>query len=204
MTVKLKTRSIATVVLALGLIVLQPNWANATSSGTAGESDPPLTSTLTITDASGNVVSSQTSEGTLVSPAGASTLAAGPAGSSLLCNKTYLWTDSNGVFSLRHGCGTQTTPWGYRLSSANCGAATSTVSEAGRSWALQGSSRPRQAPHVAACSYQFHGTFNPSPDGGHISYADTFTWRVANNGTATLQIHGTFTTTGSPCSGSSC
>lgn len=65
--IDLKVRSIVTIAVAFGLVVLQPNWANATSSGSASENESPLTSTLTVTDASGNVVSSQTSEGALVS-----------------------------------------------------------------------------------------------------------------------------------------
>lgn len=114
----LKARSTAAIVLALGLIILQPSWANATSSGSASQDEPALTSTLTITDASGNVISSQTSEGTLVSPTGASTLAAGPTGSNLLCNKYYQWTDSNGRFTLQHQCRSTQTPWSFRISSA--------------------------------------------------------------------------------------
>lgn len=93
---------------------------------------------------------------------------------------------------------------GVKIAGNLCAAATSSVAEAGMSWTRNGAGQGTQSPHNAPCDYQFHGTYNPDLDYDHIAYADTLTFRVSGNGTATLQIYGNFTTVGSPCSPTSC
>lgn len=199
------------------------------------DSDQPvLSSTLTITNSQGaSTTSSSTgtlqsvqdvtpadsadaAEPALVVDAGASqampapqaatsSAVAGPKGAKLLCNKFYKYSDSNVSYTVQHQCGGKTIPWGIKLSPALCAAATSNVTEAGQIWARNGKTQPKQAGHNVVCSYQFHGNYSNSPDGTHIAYSDVLTWRVAGDGTATLQVYGSFTATGNRCgSATSC
>lgn len=53
--------------------------------------------------------------------------------------------------------------------------------------------RPRQAPHLVAKWYQFHGTFNPVDDNDIATFSDNFTFTVRVNGqsgTGNLRIWG--------------
>jgi hypothetical protein len=54
------------------------------------------------------------------------------------------------------------------------------------------------------CGYTIHGTYNRDLDYDHIAYSDVMTWSVKGGGHAQLQIYGSFTTVGSPCSSTSC
>jgi hypothetical protein len=117
----------------------------------------------------------------------------GPTGTTIYCDHTYGFGDSNGSISLQHACGGSTTPWGYKISSVVCATATSPVHEAGMYWARNGGVQPLQAPHDYPClGTTFHGTFNPARDNDHIAYSDVFTWLVAGDGHAQLQIYGSF------------
>jgi hypothetical protein len=122
--------------------------------------------------------------------------AAGPTGGAfLLCNQLHTFTDSNGTYTLQHACGGTTAPWGYKISGGLCAVAISSVAEPGMSWTRNGATQPRQAAHNVACSYQFHGTYNPDHDFDSITYSDSFTFRVdihGATGTAHLGISGSF------------
>lgn len=105
----------------------------------------------------------------------------------------------------QHACGSATAAWSFRLSTAACATATGTVNEAGQIWALNGATKPKQAPHPGViCRYVFHGTYNPAHDGNSIAYSDVITWAVHGGGVATLQYYGHFTLSGYPCSPTSC
>lgn len=159
-----------------------------------------MTSVLTITQDNKTTVTRYTTSAAsqAVAPA------ARPANAYLYCNQPYTFTDANVSFYIQHACGGTTGPWGIKISSAVCAGASSSVSESGMTWARNGATMASQAPHNQACSYTFHGTFNPDRDGDHISYVDVLRFRVGANGKATLQVYGDFTTTGSSCSPTSC
>lgn len=136
-------------------------------------------------------------------------LTSGPSGGvNLRCNYYYRWSDGNGTFTLQHACGGTTAPWSFKISSALQAIAASTVRESGMAWSKNGVSMPRQAPHVVAANYLFHGTYDPAPDGSHILYQDTFSFRhnVGGGGDALVSINGDFRLTairpcgnGGPC-----
>lgn len=127
----------------------------------------------------------------------------GPGGATIYCNRLYKFSDGDGTYSIQHGCGATSSPWGYKISSTVCAIVASTVHEAGMSWTRNGVAQGTQAFHDVPCDYQFHGTYNPDRDYDHIAYADVFTFLV-KGGHGTLQIHGDFTTVGSTCSPTSC
>ncbi|MDQ0540872.1 hypothetical protein QF011_003450 [Curtobacterium flaccumfaciens] len=216
--------------LPFGAVLLSLAMAGPAHAATVPiDSDQPvLSSTLTITNSQGASTTSS-STGTLqsvqdvtpadsadaaepaqaadagASQAATSSAVAGPKGAKLLCNKFYKYSDSNVSYTVQHQCGGKTIPWGIKLSPALCAAATSNVTEAGQIWARNGKTQPKQAGHNVVCSYQFHGNYSNSPDGTHIAYSDVLTWRVAGDGTATLQVYGSFTATGNRCgSATSC
>lgn len=128
----------------------------------------------------------------------------GPAGTIIHCNRLYTFSDGDGTYSIQHACGATSSPWGYKISTGVCAIVASAVTEAGMSWTRNGVAQGKQSPHVEPCDYHFHGTYNPDHDYDHIAYADVFTFLVKGNGHGTLQIHGDFTTVGSPCSPTSC
>jgi hypothetical protein len=228
---RITTKRSAMWTLPLGAVLLSITLAApAHAAGTAVDSDQPLSSTLTITRADGTSTTTS-STGTLqsvqdvspaddvnsdepaqaatqsstVSRAAASPSVASPQGAKLLCNKFYKYSDSKVSYTVQHQCGGTTIPWGIKLSPALCAAATSNVTEAGQIWSKNGKTQSKQSGHNVVCSYQFHGNYSNSPDGSHIAYSDVFTWRVAGNGTATLQVYGSFTATGNRCtSATSC
>lgn len=115
----------------------------------------------------------------------------GPQGARLACSRPYRFTDGTGAYTIQHRCGSATAPWGYNIGPALCGVIISLVSEDGMSWARNGRAMPRQAPHHQACTYQWHGTYNPARDNDHISYVDLFRFQI-RGGRGTLQIYGNF------------
>jgi hypothetical protein len=135
-----------------------------------------------------------------VRPSTTPTPAAAPSGALIHCNKYYSFPDANGTFHIQHACGSSTAPWGYNISPALCAAVVAPVTESGMNWTRNGVAQPRQAPHVVGCTYQFHGTFNPGRDYDRITYSDHFTLP----GLGDLDIYGSFTLLGSPCSPTSC
>lgn len=129
------------------------------------------------------------------SPAPAS---ARPARAVLKCNKIYIFSNTKNSYSIQHRCGATSSPWGLDLSSKLCSIVTSAVHEDGMRWSRDGVERAKQAQHTVGCEYYFHGTYNPDRDGDFISYADTFTFKTVGNGNGTLNVYGSFTTTGTP------
>jgi hypothetical protein len=66
------------------------------------------------------------------------------------------------------------------------------VTERGLDWWVNGSRKPRQAPHVVPCSYIFHGTFTVSRS-DDLWYTDDYSFEVEvgdETGEAELDIHG--------------
>lgn len=119
-----------------------------------------------------------------------------PSGAKLKCDIGYTFGyNGEGNFSIQHACASSTGPWGFKISSSVCSIVTSSVAEHGMSWTRNGSGQPRQAPHTAPCSYQFHGTYNPDKDNDHITYADQFDFDW-DDGTGYIKITGDFITTG--------
>lgn len=128
-----------------------------------------------------------------------------PTGQVLPCGTPNTFIDTNGTYTVQHACGSATAAWSFRLTTAACATATGTVNEAGQIWALNGATKPKQAPHPGViCRYVFHGTYNPAHDGNSIAYSDVITWAVHGGGVATLQYYGHFTLSGYPCSPTSC
>lgn len=123
--------------------------------------------------------------------------ASSPSNVYIFCSKAYAFADSNGTYNIQHACQTTTAPWGFRIAPSLCAIATSYVTESGMRWTRNGVTQPTQAPHVVACSYVFHGTYNPGRGDDHISYGDGFTFAV-KGGTASLSIHGNFILTDTP------
>lgn len=128
----------------------------------------------------------------------------GPTGQSLHCNIANNFPDGNGIYSVQHACRGKTGPWGYRINAAVCSSAGTPVHEAGMAWARNGRTQGTQSPHLEDCRYFWHGSYNPDLDYDHIAYSDVFTWLTKNGGHAQLQIYGNFTTSGTPCSPTSC
>lgn len=145
----------------------------------------------------------KTTTTTTLIPRMQSPLGQGPVGASLHCNHAYNFIDGDGTYTIQHACGGSTGPWSFRISSAVCGIVVGLVKEAGMAWTRNGVRQGTQATHTQACSYLYHGTYNPDLDYDHITYSDTFTFAV-DGGTGTLRIYGDFTTTGSTCSPTSC
>ncbi|WIB60644.1 hypothetical protein DEJ13_02105 [Curtobacterium sp. MCLR17_007] len=216
--------------LPLGAVLLSITLAAPAHAVTTPDADVPLSSTLTITQADGTSKTT-TSTGTLQSvqdvapaddvnsdqPAAASVQSsravsaaaapavAGPQGAKLLCNKFYKFSDANLSYTVQHQCGGSTVPWGIKLSPADCATVVGDVVEAPQHWTKNGATQKAQSGHTEECVYQFHGNYSGSPDGTHIAYSGLYTWRVKGNGTATLQVYGSFTATGNRCgSATSC
>ncbi|QZQ56722.1 hypothetical protein KZI27_07925 [Curtobacterium sp. TC1] len=220
--------------LPFGAVLLSITLAAPAHAATVADADQPvLSSTLTITNSDGTSKTT-TSTGTLqsiqdVTPSDdvdsdqpatatarsaatstaaqsvASPAVAGPQGAKLLCNKFYKFSDANLSYTVQHQCGGNTVPWGIKLSTADCATATGLVTEAPQHWTKNGVTQKAQSGHTVNCSYQFHGNYSGSPDGTHIAYSGVYTWRVKGDGTATLQVYGSFTATGNRCgSATSC
>ena len=134
------------------------------------------------------------------SPSAQVSPAAAPSGALIHCDNYYSFSDANGTFHIQHACGSSTAPWGYDISPAICSYVVAPVTESGMNWTRNGVTQPRQAPHVVGCTYTSHGTFNPGRDYDKITYSDHFTLP----GLGDLDIHGSFTLLGSPCSPTSC
>ncbi|SHL29060.1 hypothetical protein [Actinacidiphila paucisporea] len=128
-----------------------------------------------------------------------------PTGQVLPCGTPNTFIDANGTYTVQHACGGTTASWSYRLSTTACATAAGTVNEAGQIWALNGVTKPKQAPHPGViCRYIFHGTYNPAHDNNSIAYSDVITWAVPGGGVATLQYYGHFKLSAYPCSPTSC
>jgi len=127
-------------------------------------------------------------------------LNAGPSGAQLQCDRAYLWSDTNGTFSLQRKCGTSKAPWGWRLSAALRPAVVGNLNESGLTWTRNGTAMPSMAGHVVPPDYQFHGTFNPAKAGNSISYSDYVRFRhnIGGGGNATIHLFGSFTLTNNP------
>ncbi len=130
---------------------------------------------------------------------------AGPTGgASLRCNQYYSWADGNGTYTLQHACGGTTAPWSYRIAAPLQSVIVGNVSESGMSWTRNGTAMPRQAPHTVGASYLFHGTYNPAPDGSHILYQDTISFRhnISGGGSGIISFNGDFNLSSVPPCGS--
>lgn len=117
------------------------------------------------------------------------------------CNNFTYFDDDNGRYTIQHQCGGNTAPWGFKIAASRCAIAVSLVAEEGMNWTRNGLRQGRQASHLEACDYQFHGNYNPARDGDHITYSDVLTFKVnvgGTPGTATLNVRGDFTLSGLP------
>lgn len=128
---------------------------------------------------------------------------AAPSGALIHCNKFYSFSDSNGTYTIQHACFSATAPWSFKISPSVCAIVTSEVAETGMSWTRNGVTQSRQAPHVEACTYLFHGTYNPAKGLDKITYSDIFSFTVTG-GRGSLTIRGSFTILDSTCSPTSC
>jgi hypothetical protein len=190
---RLRTLFVSTV-LAAGTMVGFSSAAHADSPTAGPAAAAGFRSVLTVdgklTDLSGSAA---------VTPNGQ------PTGQVLPCGTTNTFIDTNGTYTVQHACGSTTASWSYRLSTTACATAAGTVNEAGQTWALNGVTKPKQAPHPGViCRRVFHGTYNPACDGNSIAYSDVITWAVPGGGVATLQYYGHFTLSAYPCSPTSC
>ena len=62
-----------------------------------------------------------------------------------------------------------------------------------------------QLGHTTSCLNYYHGNLN-AKDYDHIAYQDYFYWKTSPDATreSSLQIYGSYTLVGSPCSPTSC
>ncbi len=113
----------------------------------------------------------------------------------LSCGNDLSNSDSNGTLTLQYNCSTKTrtVPWGYNLSAAVRKIVVGTVAEDGLRWWKNGSSMPKNAGHVVAAGYHFHGTMKPVANGNTLDYQDVFKFRhnVGSGGSAVLTFAGT-------------
>jgi len=127
-------------------------------------------------------------------------LAAGPSGERLYCDKYYQFYDK-GEFVVQHQCGGSTTPWGFHIGANLRPTVVGSVNETGMEWTKNGVTQGKMAPHPGTpADYQYHGTFNPTPDGTAVTYSDHFLYRhnIGSGGNADLHIFGSFVVTGNP------
>jgi hypothetical protein len=134
--------------------------------------------------------------------------AAGPSGTSLRCNRAYVWGDAQGSFTLQRACGGSTAPWGWSMNPNLRPWIVGEVAEDGMRWSRNGKTMPMMSPHSYPPSAVFHGTFNPARAGDYLTYSDTFRFRhrIASGGNGIIHIYGSFTLTDTrPCgSGGPC
>jgi hypothetical protein len=111
----------------------------------------------------------------------------------LHCNHHRSFPDANGTFNIIKDCGEKTAPWGFKFSPALLAICVGPVSEIGLRWWLNGTEKPRQAPHpVEGCGYLYHGTMHPAA-GDYMWYFDRFDFTVevdGEEGDADLEIGG--------------
>lgn len=209
---------LSTAAAAVGLAMPFHMGAVSADPGT-GQAGPPFSvsvaatspggeygSSLTVSFPSGVGSPSQQAEvtRTIASIASPSTA---PSRAIIHCDKRYAFPDSNGTFTIQRGCSSTVAPWGFVIAPHLCAVAISPVNEHGMAWTRNGSTMPRQAPHLIGCTYIFHGTFNPARANDRVTYIDLydFTVNIAGNiGSARLTIHGDYTYSSSPCSPTSC
>lgn len=96
----------------------------------------------------------------------------------IACNKSYAWSDPDGIFSFQWPCGSHAAPWGYRILPTIQRMIAGLVNEQGMIWSVNGKRMTQQAGHARPADYQFHGTFNPVGRFAAIDYTDTLSFGV--------------------------
>jgi hypothetical protein len=207
MTLKLKILTILLLVSMFGLTF--PSPASSSLPVEVPEaSNPQFMSSLVVNFDSPTLTQKQRSRAiAFVEHAVSGGVVAAPAQTNVIdCNRSYAFGDPNGTYTVQRACSSSVAPWGFKISAPLCGLAISNVTETGMSWTLNGVVKPRQAPHVVGCAYQFHGSYNPVQPPDRVTYSDTFTFRIVasgSTGTARLHISGTLVFD-TPCSPTSC
>lgn len=110
----------------------------------------------------------------------------------IYCNRSYTFSDSNVRFDVQRRCDLTVAPWGLRLQPNVRSICAGPASEAGMYWSRNGTTQPRQSPHVQPCDYIFHGRFNPTVRGDEVGYQNMFTFRhnVGPGGRARVTVSG--------------
>jgi hypothetical protein len=115
-------------------------------------------------------------------------------GEPIRCGNRVVATDGNGKFEIAYSCTSKgrSLVWGFRLSAQVQAIIVGLVNETGLRWWRNGSERPRNAPHTAAPSYQFHGTMSPVSSGNDIDYQDYLTFRhdLGSGGSGSVSFAG--------------
>ncbi|MFT4215932.1 MAG: hypothetical protein QM619_01935 [Micropruina sp.] len=112
------------------------------------------------------------------------------------CNQTFARTTNEGTWETDYKCFPTyaTLPWGFRISKSVRGIIVGLVKEHGLKWWRNNVSQPKNAPHLEAKDYIFHGTMKKVWNGDTVAYKDLYTFRhnVNGGGDGSISTGGTF------------
>ncbi|RKG92815.1 hypothetical protein D7V88_04970 [Corallococcus terminator] len=112
------------------------------------------------------------------------------------CDKAnHIFTDRNGIFSVRYNCRFNNVNWGFRVSQKLVAIAVGDMRESGMVWHTATKKLGQNGHHTVPIYYQLHGTQGGVKDGDVLHWSDRISFRVnagGREGTAVLNIGGTF------------
>ncbi|RKH64300.1 hypothetical protein [Corallococcus aberystwythensis] len=120
----------------------------------------------------------------------------GPQYDVVKCDKAnHIFTDRNGIFSVRYNCRFNNVNWGFKVSPKLVTIAIGDMKESGMVWHTATRKLGQNGHHTVPIYYQLHGTQGGVKDGDILHWSDRLTFRVnagGREGTAVLNIGGTF------------
>ena len=107
----------------------------------------------------------------------------------------HIFTDRNGIFSVRYQCRHNLVNWGFKVSPKLVAIAVGDMKESGMVWHTATKRLGHNSNHTVPVYYQLHGTQRGIKNGDILHWSDRLTFRVnagGREGTAVLNIGGTF------------